>query len=175
MDAQGAIIASKLAGVSQMRRELASIKAQNEALRAELETLKAHFALALLAAHDLDSLPQEGRFVIVDGWNAILGNGVRDNILSFSSSPSQLINMVSDMRNERPDDFFWVIFDGPCESHHENPRMRVSYTGGTGEQRADRLIIDFVRMAKFSDRAWRIDVITRDKRLIKEVQKLKKR
>ena len=67
----------------------------------------------------------------------------------------------------------WIVFDGRHESCTAEGRLRVSYTGGEGPQRADRMICDFLRMARFSGDISRIDVRTHDKGLLKAVDKLK--
>ena len=41
--------------------------------------------------------------------------------------------------------------------------VRISYTGGQGEHRADKFIVDFVRMAAYLGLADKVSVRTNDK------------
>jgi len=50
--------------------------------------------------------------------------------------------------------------------------VRVSYTGGEGEHRADRFICDFIRMAAYLGLAGKVSVRTNDKDFLKEVRRL---
>ena len=65
---------------------------------------------------------------------------------------------------------FWIVFDGAEENSYRSGEYRVTYTGGTGPHRADRLILDYVHAAKLLglDTA-RITVDTADKSLAKRL------
>ena len=65
------MIESKLSRVREMREQISRLKAENLSLRSELESLRAHFDIALLAAEDLRS---GAELEIWDGWNLILGS-----------------------------------------------------------------------------------------------------
>ena len=70
MNAQDIIRSAQLTHVRELQTALTKAAAENAALRDELDSLKAHFDMALLAAMDLKSgEPLE----IWDGWNLILG------------------------------------------------------------------------------------------------------
>jgi len=66
-----------------------------------------------------------------------------------------------------PADFVWIVYDGARENSCADGRVRVSYTGGTGPQRADDFIVDFVRMARWLGLADRIKVVTCDRKLLR--------
>ena len=166
MKAQDVILSSRVAHVRELKSEIERLKAENLELRNENTQLKGHFAMALLAAEDLRNLPEEGRFIIVDGWNAVLG-ATKD-----AENPKGLISLYKRHLEDNPSDFVWIVFDGHTENSRVEGRLRVSYTGGGGLHRADRFICDFLRMAKFSGGLSRIDVRTRDKDFIKEVNRL---
>ena len=53
--------------------------------------------------------------------------------------------------------------------------VRISYTGGEGEHRADKFIIDFVRMAAYLGLAENLTVRTNDKDFRKAVERLRGR
>ena len=159
MNAQDIIRSAQLTRVRELQTALAKAAAENTALRSELDALKAHFDLALLAAMDLKGgEPLE----IWDGWNLILGSPKeakdRADLLAQAKASGKRV---------------WIVFDG----HDENVRLigakvRVSYTGGSGEHRADKFITDFVRMAAYLGLADKITVRTNDKDFRKAVKRL---
>jgi len=149
---------SRVAHLRELKTEIDKLKADNAALRLENETLKAHFDQALLAALEL----REGEpLEIWDGWNLILGAQKaakdRDELLAQAKASGKRV---------------WIVFDGPRESVRTEGRVRVSYTGGTGEHRADKFIVDFVRMAKYLGLADKVSVRTNDKDFLSQVRRL---
>lgn len=166
MDAQDIILGSRVAHVRELKAEVARLKAENARLRDESEAVSAHFDLALLAAEDLRTLPEGGRLVIVDGWNAILGSG------RTAHSREELVAKAKAHVAERPADLVWIVLDGPRPSVVQEGRVRVSYTGGRGAHRADKFVCDFVRMAAYRGAASRIEVVTADKSFREEVRRL---
>ena len=156
MSAQDVILGSRVAHVRELKAEIERLKAENAALRDERDSLKAHFDLALLAATDLgDGRPME----LWDGWNLILGAKKeakdRADLIAQAKATGRRI---------------WIVFDGHDERVPlADGTVRVSYTGGTGAHRADRLIADFVRMARYLGRAGQVTVRTNDKDLRKTV------
>lgn len=166
MKAQDVILSSRVAHVRELKAELTRLKAENADLRNENAQLRGHFAMALLAAEDLRNLPEGGRFIIVDGWNAILGSK------KDAADPKGLISLYKKHLEGHLLDFVWIVFDGHRENSRTEGRLRVSYTGGEGLHRADRFISDFLRMAKFSGSLNNVEVRTRDKDFLKEVKRL---
>lgn len=64
----------------------------------------------------------------------------------------------------------WIVFDGPEENSYRSGPCRVTYTGGNGPQRADRLILDYVHAAMLLGLdVSRIVVETADKALGKKL------
>ena len=167
MNAQDVILGTRVVHVRELKAEIARLKAENSRLNAENEELRSHFALALLAAEDLRRLPEGGRFVVVDGWNLVLAADRE------ASDRDGLVRQIRDHLSAHPLDFAWIVFDGSRENTDEEGRLRISYTGGVGAQRADRMICDFLRMARFSGDISRIDVRTHDKDLLDAVRRLK--
>jgi len=167
MTAQDMIEAARLTRVRELQTQLTKAAAENMRLATENAELNAHLDLAILAAEDLRTLPEGGKLVIVDGWNLILGaNRTADD-------PKDLIAQSKKYLAEHPLDFVWIVFDGPRENARVEGRLRVSYTGGIGQHRADKFICDFLRMAKFRGSLARISVESRDKDFRKEVKRLK--
>lgn len=166
MNAQDVILGSRAVHVRELRAEVARLKAENARLRDENAELREHFDLALTAAEDLRALQPGGRFIIVDGWNRVLGAN------RVARDPKELIEKAKLHLAEHPCDFVWIVFDGPRENSRVDGRLRVSYTGGTGLHRADRFICDFVRMARFTGDVSRIEVRTADKDFLGDIRRI---
>ena len=67
----------------------------------------------------------------------------------------------------------WIIFDGKDANSYRTGAYRVTYTGGNGAHRADRMIIDYVNAAKVLRLdVSRIAVETADKDLSKRLTAL---
>lgn len=166
MNAQDMIEAARLVRVRELQTALTKAAAENLRLKTENEMLFAHFDLAVLAANDLAALPPDGRLVIVDGWNMILGAN------KVAKDRAELIAQAKAHVAEHPSDFVWIVLDGPRASSSVDGRVRVSYTGGVGAHRADKFICDFLKMARFRGDIRRIDVRTDDKDFKKEVKRI---
>ena len=166
MNSQQVILDSRLTHVRELKTELARLRSENNSLRTENEELVSHMDLAILAAEDVKDLGENGRLIIWDGWNMILG---ADN---EAHDPTELIAIAKRQLAENPTDRIWIVFDGPRENSIVDGRLRVSYTGGAGQHRADRLICDFLRMARFRGDLSRIEVKTKDKDFLREVGRI---
>ena len=166
MNAQDMIEAARLVRVRELQTALTKAAAENLRLKTENEMLFAHFDLAILAANDLAALPPDGRLVIVDGWNMILGAN------KVAKDRAELIAQAKAHVAEHPSDFVWIVLDGPRASSSVDGRVRVSYTGGVGAHRADKFICDFLKMARFRGDLRRIEVRTDDKDFKKEVKRI---
>lgn len=166
MSAQDIILGARVAHVRELKTEIERLKAENSRLHDENTALSSHFDLALLAAQDLRGLSPEAKFIIIDGWNLILGAHKE------ARTPDELLEQARHHLGDCPQDFIWVIFDGPKENSFNEGRLRVSYTGGTGPHRADKMIIDFVRMAKYLGLHEKIIVRTNDKDFLSQVRRI---
>ena len=162
MNAQDIIRSAQLTHVRELQTALKKAAAENSALRGELDSLKAHFDKALLAAMDLrDGEPLE----IWDGWNLILGAQKeakdRADLIAQAKATGRRV---------------WIVLDGQDENVHLlGANVRLSYTGGAGAHRADKFICDFIRMAKYLGLSDRITVRTNDKDFRRTVQRLLQR
>ena len=156
MSAQDIILGSRVAHVRELKSELAQAKAEASALRGELAALKAHFDQALLAAMDLKGgEPLE----IWDGWNLVLG------AQKVAKSREELIAQAK-VSGKR----VWIVFDGHDEKVANDGKLRISYTGGQGEHRADKFIVDFVRMAAYLGLADKVTVRTCDREFVRQLK-----
>ena len=162
MSAQDLILGARVAHLRELKTEGEKLKAVNAALRAEKDALEAHFTLALIAAEEL----ADARLELWDGWNLILGatKSARDRDELFAQARSKLA--------EDPTLRIWIVFDGHDERVTNEERLRVSYTGGTGAHRADRFIVDFVRMAVYRGFGDRVTVRTHDKDFRRQIANL---
>ena len=162
MSAQDLILGARVAHLRELKTEVEKLKQENAALRTEKEALEAHFALALIAAQEL----ADARLELWDGWNLILGakKSARDRDELFAQARAKLA--------EDPTLRIWIVFDGHDERVTNEERLRVSYTGGTGAHRADRFIVDFVRMAVYRGFGDRVTVRTNDKDFRRQIANL---
>lgn len=168
MGAQDLILGSRVAHVRELQTALAKVKAENAALHDANAALTAHLDLAFLALADLRALPPGGRLEIWDGWNLILG--------SQKEAPDRAA-LVAQARARLAADGaeslrVWIVFDGADEAVDSDGRLRVSYTGGTGAQRADRFIVAFVRAAAYLGLGDRLSVRTDDRELARAAARL---
>ena len=166
MSAQDVMIGARVAHVRELKAEIERLRAENTRLRGESESLRAHFDLALLAAGDLRGLPEGGRLEVWDGWNLVLGakKEARDR--------DDLLRQARRKTDDDPSLFVWIVLDGPRASSSVDGRVRISYTGGEGSQRADRMVVDYVRMAAWLGLGDRVSVRTNDKDFLRQVDRL---
>jgi len=168
MNTQTLIVDAHLTHVRELKTALAKARQECQALRDENAELHAHLDLAILAAEDLRTLPTDGKLVIIDGWNMILGSP------KVAKDREDLHAQAAQHIAEHPQDFVWLVFDGPHPSSTLDGRIRVSYTGGAGAHRADKFICDFLKMARFRGDLARIEVRTNDKDFRKEIKRIRK-
>ena len=162
VNTQGLQIAARIGEGQRLRAERDALKKENAELRDELASLKAHMDMAMLAMADLIEPCRGGeveKLVLVDGWNLILG-AQRE-----AHSKDELVRKYQAYLEEHPTHKVWIVFDGPRENVVNDGRLRISYTGGTGSQRADKFIRDFLRMAKYLGKGDMVEVRTFDKGL----------
>ena len=163
--------------VRELKAALAEAKARLAQAEAERDLLVAHFPLGMAALHDFESLAAGAELRIIDGWNAILR---MKNVSKLSSEKvSELkkeylaklgILEPAAESTELPPVSAWIIFDGKDANSYRSGAYRVTYTGGSGAHRADRMIIDYVNVAKVLGLdVSRIAVETADKDLSKRI------
>ena len=166
MSSQGIMMGARVAHVRELKSEIERLRSENTRLRGECESLRAHFDLALLAAGDLRSQAPGGRMEIWDGWNLVLGakKEARDR--------DDLLRQAWQKTEGDPSLFVWIVLDGPRLASRTEGRVRISYTGGEGGQRADRMVVDYVRMAVLLGLGERVSVRTNDKDFLRQVERL---
>ena len=155
-----------VARIRALKDEVARLKAELARAREEHDSLRRHFALALLAAQDAERIGPDGTLLIVDGWNAILGS---ENV---GGQRDRLTQLARAWLAAHPADRAWIVFDGHEANGSAEGRLRVSYTGGTGAHRADRLVCDYLRMRRYAGASGKVTVVTNDKDFRREAERL---
>ena len=172
---------ARVARVRELKTALAAAKERLVRVEDERDSLLAHFDLALVALHDFEQLGSEGRLHIIDGWNAILRHRNVSKLTSEDISKLKADYLAGlgivpqDQSGKSADSLItnWIVFDGSEENSYQSGTYRVTYTGGTGPHRADRLILDYVHAARILGLdTSRIMVDTADKALAKKLDTL---
>ena len=176
MTAQQIFLGERVAHVRELKTEVTRLTDELARARAELAEFRSHFALALAAARDADRLPAGGRLLVVDGWNALLG-GVTvlapgERHLPSREKAARLRVCVRAWLDRHPQDAAWIVFDGAEAGGRAEPRLHVTYTGGAGLHRADRLVCDYLRMRRLVGAAHDVLVLTEDKDFRREAAAL---
>ena len=92
--------------------------------------------------------------LLVDGHNVLFGlparyNPPRGGALSDAEKRKKLTDDVVRLTAPNPAVRAWIVFDGPTRSDTQAAaNVRVTYSGGTGEHRADGVILDNLRFFK---------------------------
>ena len=189
--ANSVIEEARVARVRELKTALAEAKERLVRVEKERDSLLAHFDLALVALHDFEQLGEGAQLQIIDGWNAILRHrnvskltseeisklktdylaslGIVPQPSAPTSQPSTSGSQLSTL-NSQPSTRAWIVFDGSEENSYRSGAYRVTYTGGTGPHRADRLILDYVHAVRILGLdTSRIMVDTADKTLAKKL------
>lgn len=159
---------SRVARVRELKAELAGVKEELARVRTELEELRGHFALALLAAGDAGEFGEGDEILIVDGWNAAF-NG------AGGGAPAERRGKVEAAARRAAEGggrLVWVVFDGAEAGSWREGNLRVTYTGGRGAHRADRMVCDFLRMLGLAGNRAAVKVATNDKDFGAEARRL---
>lgn len=166
--------------VRELKTALAETRARLSKAEAERDLLVAHFPLGMAALHDFESLASGEDLRIIDGWNAILRmkNVSKLSAESISELKKEYLTDLgilepSPAGADLPPVSVWIVFDGKVANSYRAGMYRVTYTGGTGAHRADRMIIDYVNVAKVLGLdVSRIVVETADKDLSRRVKSI---
>lgn len=173
---------ARMMHLRELKTALADAKARLAKAESERDLLAAHFALGLAALDDFGHLAAGERLRIVDGWNAVLR---MRNVSKLSSDDISALKKEylarlgvkapsdaepSTVPGDLPPVATWIVFDGKTANSYRSGPYRVTYTGGTGAHRADRMILDFVNAARILGLdVSRITVETADKDLSKHL------
>jgi len=174
---------ARVARVRELKTALAEAKERLVRVEEERDSLLAHLDLALVALHDFEQLGEGVQLHIIDGWNAILRHRNVSKLTSEDISKLKADYLASlgtvppysqsSTLNSQPPLSIWIVFDGSEENSYRSGAYRVTYTGGIGPHRADRLILDYVHAARVLGLdTSRITVDTADKDFSKKLNAL---
>ena len=183
MKSNDIIADARVMHLRELKTSLTDVKARLAKVEAERDVLSAHFSLSLVALRDFERLPEGAGLRIIDGWNAILrfrnvSKLSADDISRLKKEylaglgitpPSDADDSVHP--ESLPPVATWIIFDGKVANSYRCGEYRVTYTGGIGAHRADRMILDFVNAVRILGLdVSRITVETSDKSLALHVR-----
>ena len=178
MTANDIVADARVAQVRELKAELADARERLAKAENERNLIASHCAAGIAAIHDFEQLGGDGELKIIDGWNAILRmkNVAKMTSGEISSLKSGYLASLgisapgegeASPRAEEPVRT-WIVFDGNTANSYRSGPYRVTYTGGTGAHRADRMIVDFLNAARILGLdVSRITVETADKKLRK--------
>ena len=185
MKSNDIIADSRIVHLKELKSALADARARLVKAETESALLLAHFSLGLVALRDFELLPEGAGLRIVDGWNAILrmrnvSKLSGEDISRLKKEYLARLGIVPPAEREEchvSDGLHpvrnWIVFDGKVANSYRCGEYRVTYTGGTGAHRADRMIIDYVNVAKVLGLdVSRIVVETADKDLSRRVKSI---
>ena len=99
---------------------------------------------------------QTPAILLIDGHNVLFGlparyMPVRGTSLPDAEKRKKLTDDIVRITAPNPSVRAWIVFDGPTRSDAQaSPNVRVTYSGGEGEHRADGVILDNLRFFKSS-------------------------
>ena len=163
----------RVSRIRELNAENSALRKEVSVLKEELTSLRASIDLALCAIDDFKKLPAGGRLVLIDGYNLLFTffRNEKKNDCSVAAR-DVLVSRVKRYLELHPSDFAWIVFDGPRLSVESVDRLRISFTGGSGEQRADNLIVRYLRGCRYLGISIeRIAVATKDSALSGKVAK----
>lgn len=116
--------------------------------------------------------------LMIDGHNMLFGlparySPERGKALNDAGKRERLIADVVRVTAPNPAVRAWIVFDGPTRSDTQAaPNVRVTYSGGKGEHRADGVILDNLKFFKTSDTGMRVFMVSNDKDLRDKAHRL---
>ncbi len=96
----------------------------------------------------------EPAILLIDGHNVLFGlptryNPARGTALTEAEKRRLLTDDIARIAAPNPSLRVWIVFDGHTRSDTQAaPNVRVTYSGGQGEHRADGVILDNIRFFK---------------------------
>ncbi|MCL1887781.1 MAG: NYN domain-containing protein [Kiritimatiellaeota bacterium] len=123
-------------------------------------------------------LCEKGVFLIVDGHNilfALQGKYATNAspVVPDREKRGRFVADVTRVALGRPTCRAWVVFDGPVRNEDSPaPNVRVVYSGGSGEHRADKVVAETARFFRRAEPGVPVIVATNDNELRGEAQKI---
>lgn len=116
---------------------------------------------------------QKPLMLLVDGHNALFGlptryNPQRGSAASEGDKRNKLVADIIRITAPNPAIRVWVVFDGPERTDTQaSPNVRVTYSGGVGEHRADNVLLDNITFFRTADPNMAILLVSNDTDLCK--------
>lgn len=121
---------------------------------------------------------REPAILLIDGHNALFGlparyNPPRGGALSDAEKRKRLTEDVVKLCAPSPTLRAWIVFDGPTRSDTQaSPNVRVTYSGGNGEHRADAVLLDNLRFFKSTSPELAVFLVSNDGELCSSARRL---
>ena len=121
---------------------------------------------------------QAPALLLIDGHNVLFGLPVRyspprGGALSDADKRKKLTADIARLTAPNPAVRAWIVFDGPTRSDSQAaPNVRVTYSGGTGEHRADSVLLDNLRFFKSASPDTAVFLVSNDQELCQAARKL---
>jgi hypothetical protein len=121
---------------------------------------------------------QKPAILLIDGHNVLFGLPVRYNpprggALNDADKRKKLTDDIVRITAPNPAVRAWIVFDGPTRHDTQAaPNVRVTYSGGTGEHRADNVILDNVRFFQNAAPDTTVFLISNDHDLCQSARRL---
>ncbi len=121
---------------------------------------------------------QAPAILLVDGHNVLFGLPARYMPARGTSLPDadkrkRLTDDIVRITAPNPSVRAWVVFDGPTRSDTQaSPNVRVTYSGGEGDHRADGVILDNLRFFKSSSPDTLVILVSNDNDLCAAARRL---
>lgn len=121
---------------------------------------------------------QAPAILLVDGHNVLFGLPTRYAPTRGTSLPEaekrkRLTDDIVRITGPSPSVRAWVVFDGPTRNDAQaSPNVRVTYSGGEGEHRADGVILDNLRFFKASSPDIPVILVSNDNGLCAAARRL---
>ena len=116
--------------------------------------------------------------LLIDGHNVLFGlptryAPTRGTALPEAEKRKRLTDDLVRVTAPNPSVRAWVVFDGPTRSDAQaSPNVRVTYSGGEGEHRADGVILDNLRFFKASSPDIPVILVSNDNGLCAAARRL---
>lgn len=121
---------------------------------------------------------REPAILLVDGHNALFGlpsryNPARGASLTEAEKRQLLTHDIVRIAAPTPVLRVWIVFDGPTRSDTQAaPNVRVTYSGGQGEHRADGVLLDTIRFLKADSPNIPVILVSNDQALCADARRL---
>ena len=139
------------------------------------ETEERHNTVSLLGRALAGQMPV---ILMVDGHNALFGlptrySPPRGGSVSETEKRNRLVADIVRVMAPNPTSRAWVVFDGASQTDRQAaPNVRVMYSGGTGEHRADGVLLDNIKFFKHNDPGMTVLLVSNDADLCKSAVRL---